>query len=448
MSNFLEKNKDTLHDDIQSVLRESNTPMVANMFAVSAEAVAVSAGGAAGRRTSTGSGGGKASKKTLGGQFKQQLTDLMQTLNTTYPHFVRCMKPNDNRAGNQFNSSRMQDQLRYAGLVEVCRIRKLGYPVRREFEAFYKRYRCCDPSAGNLDNLLRSLTAKGVLVDGEWQKGYTKVFCRTQQSADLELAREAAFLVVVRSVQKEARRMVYLKRYRNYLKLLQSVKDAVAKREIKVLTSALEASTELPFGGGHLALIKSAKLLQSRIKEEIRVTKLLEEAIKAHEINALKNAVSAARGMNPVFETPLVADAQKIIDRLTAEAECRAGLIAAMEAKSRQGLADYIEKCASMDYSCNELKQAVALLARLKEEDAALARLQIAVNNKNLDSIRDAISECAEMGLETPEVDRAQELYTKLQAELQARIAAENAEKARIAGAFLGYINCNSSSTH
>ena len=58
---------------------------------------------------------GAASKgilKTLGGQFKQQLKDLIDTLNSTYPHFVRCMKPNDSKRGNDFNSNRMQDQLR------------------------------------------------------------------------------------------------------------------------------------------------------------------------------------------------------------------------------------------------------------------------------------------------------------------------------------------------
>lgn len=37
-------------------------------------------------------------------------------------------------------SQLMLAQLRYAGLLEVCRIRKLGYPIRRDFDAFLKRY--------------------------------------------------------------------------------------------------------------------------------------------------------------------------------------------------------------------------------------------------------------------------------------------------------------------
>merc|ERR1719171_1199274 len=105
-------------------------------------------------------------QKTLGGQFKQQLQDLICTLNATYPHFVRCMKPNDNKAGNDFNASRMQDQLRYAGLVEVCRIRKLGYPVRRPFQEFFKRYRCCDAQATGFEKLVVSLIDQGALKEG------------------------------------------------------------------------------------------------------------------------------------------------------------------------------------------------------------------------------------------------------------------------------------------
>jgi myosin heavy subunit len=71
----------------------------------------------------------------------------------------------------------MQDQLRYAGIVEVCRTRKLGFPVRRSYEEFYKRYRCINLSAGNLDALLDILTQTNVLKEGEWAKGHYHESC-------------------------------------------------------------------------------------------------------------------------------------------------------------------------------------------------------------------------------------------------------------------------------
>ena len=150
VTNFLEKNKDQLHGDIQGVIRDSKVEMISKMFPPEPEAPA------GGRRMSM----SQTKQKTLGGQFKQQLQDLIATLNATYPHFVRCMKPNDNKAGNDFSASRMQDQLRYAGLVEVCRIRKLGYPVRRPFQEFYKRFKCCEPTATNFEALIEALKSQ------------------------------------------------------------------------------------------------------------------------------------------------------------------------------------------------------------------------------------------------------------------------------------------------
>jgi len=80
VANFLEKNKDSLHEDIGGVLREANINLVSDMFPIPPPAAP-----AGGRRGST--MGGK--KKTLGGQFKAQLNELIATLNSTYPHFVR-----------------------------------------------------------------------------------------------------------------------------------------------------------------------------------------------------------------------------------------------------------------------------------------------------------------------------------------------------------------------
>jgi myosin heavy subunit len=78
-------------------------------------------------------------------QFKTQLSSLMETLNSTSPHSVRCTKPNALKKGSIFQSQMMLAQLRYAGLLEVCRIHKLGFPIRREFDGFVKRYRCMVP---------------------------------------------------------------------------------------------------------------------------------------------------------------------------------------------------------------------------------------------------------------------------------------------------------------
>ena len=87
MTDFLEKNKDQLHADVTKMLQTSANPLLKELFPTEDE----SGGGGAPKR---GGGGSKKKSLTLGAQFKKQLADLMATLNTTEPHFVRCMKPN------------------------------------------------------------------------------------------------------------------------------------------------------------------------------------------------------------------------------------------------------------------------------------------------------------------------------------------------------------------
>ncbi|GCB83369.1 hypothetical protein scyTo_0023463, partial [Scyliorhinus torazame] len=40
----------------------------------------------------------KEHKKTVGHQFRNSLHLLMETLNATTPHYVRCIKPNDEKS--------------------------------------------------------------------------------------------------------------------------------------------------------------------------------------------------------------------------------------------------------------------------------------------------------------------------------------------------------------
>ena len=130
VTHFLEKNKDELHPDVVAVCQQSSSKMMQALFPKE-EAHEEKGGGRARGRAG---GHKKKSSTTLGAQFKKQLGELMDTLNATEPHFVRCMKPNKAKVGSVYEAEMMLAQLRYSGLLEVCRIRKLGFPIRRDFD--------------------------------------------------------------------------------------------------------------------------------------------------------------------------------------------------------------------------------------------------------------------------------------------------------------------------
>ena len=155
---FLQKNKDALPEDVRGVLARSTLPLLAQLMAAEPS-------GDAGASPRKARGGRGAKKATLGSQFKIQLQSLMTTLNKTEPHFIRCVKPNAEKVGDKFTSEMVLSQLRYAGLLEVCRIRQVGYPVRREFEPFMRLYGACAPGANDIDALLAALVADGTLTE-------------------------------------------------------------------------------------------------------------------------------------------------------------------------------------------------------------------------------------------------------------------------------------------
>lgn len=379
VTGFLEKNKDQLHIDIINVLRESSSPWISRMFPHVED--------------TKGKGGSNIKRSSLSFQFKSQLNDLITTINATHPHFVRCMKPNDEKLGNRFNSSRMLDQLRYAGLVEVCRIRKLGYPVRRSFDEFFMRYKCCDLLSNNLDSLLASLISKGVLKT-EWAKGHSRIFMRTEQSYLLENAREQAFVKVVVSVQRVARVYIHRERLKHYKKILLSINDAILSRNITDLNRVIDLGFELPYNGSHLPCIQEAKSVVLRLLEESRLLTLLISAIESNEISALKNSITETTKLKPPYTPIELSIAKQNLQRLEQELECLNGLIDAISSRLLDHLLKYINIAESLQYTCDELNQAKVLKLRIEEENATLLSLLQAIGERNLQNINTILSKC------------------------------------------------------
>ncbi|CAI5465851.1 unnamed protein product [Closterium sp. Yama58-4] len=170
---FLEKNKDYVVMEHQTVLSESKDPFVAGLFPVPA--------------------GDKAKTKftSLGSSFKQQLAELMATLNQTQPNYIRCVKPNGKYQPQLFENINVIHQLRCGGVLEAIRISCAGYPTRRTFDEFLDRFSFLDPEAcdGSQDDKTAITTLLDKLGFSNYQVGKTQVFLRAGQMADLDAMR-------------------------------------------------------------------------------------------------------------------------------------------------------------------------------------------------------------------------------------------------------------------
>ncbi|CAF4467995.1 unnamed protein product, partial [Didymodactylos carnosus] len=84
----------------------------------------------------------KAKTPTVSARFHDSLSHLLETMTRCNPYFIRCIKPNNEKLANKLELSVVLEQLKYTGMLETIRIRKLGYPRRYKFDYFAKRYRC------------------------------------------------------------------------------------------------------------------------------------------------------------------------------------------------------------------------------------------------------------------------------------------------------------------
>ena len=112
---FLDKNKDNSGDQVINLLTSSNEATLQMILqadptrsAASVQA-ANSIGRAAGAKVKSGGGGGKS--KFVGHRFRSQLQTLVDTLKSSQPYFVRCLKPNSLMSPQIMESTLLNEQL-------------------------------------------------------------------------------------------------------------------------------------------------------------------------------------------------------------------------------------------------------------------------------------------------------------------------------------------------
>nr|XP_047917486.1 myosin-IIIb isoform X11 [Anser cygnoides] len=139
-------------------------------------------------------------RQTMASYFRYSLMDLLSKMVVGQPHFIRCIKPNDDREALTFSHERVLLQLRYTGILETVKIRQKGYSHRILFEEFVKRYyylafKAHETPLGSRENCL-AILEKSKLEN--WILGKTKVFLKYYHIEQLNLfLREVIGRVVV-----------------------------------------------------------------------------------------------------------------------------------------------------------------------------------------------------------------------------------------------------------
>jgi myosin-1 len=217
VNGFLDKNTDTLFKDLSRLLFESSNPILKDCFPEGDEKSWL---------------GATKRPPTAGKSFVSSMNAMIELLNTKIPSYVRCIKPNHQKAPRMIDDELLKHQVQYLGLTENVRVRRAGFCFRETKDAFFQRYKLLSPKTypkwnGSVDDGIREIFNDHAIRAKAYAMGKTKIFIKNPNTLfHLEEERDAK-LEHVATVIQDAWRMFLIRREigEYYEQLVASFKD-------------------------------------------------------------------------------------------------------------------------------------------------------------------------------------------------------------------------------
>merc|ERR1719245_1852510 len=184
----------------------------------------------------------KGGGKTVSSVYLVSLVELMNTLYSCEPHFVRCLVPNTHKKPGEVEPPLIMHQLTCNGVLEGIRICMRGFPNRMLYPDYKMRYAIL--GAAEIASSSDNKTATYALMDKiefpreRYRLGHTLVFFRAGALAMLEEARDDIVLKLVRFLQGEVLKRVRTRVYEQKRDQRELIK--VAQRNFRKYMSMRE----------------------------------------------------------------------------------------------------------------------------------------------------------------------------------------------------------------
>merc|ERR1712198_175566 len=194
VTGWLFKNKDPVNEAVVNMMQDADNPVVNLVF----------------QEKDTGEKKKGSALMTISAGHRESLMKLMTNLNSTHPHFVRCIIPNELKKSGYTDAPLVMHQLTYNGVLEGVRICQLGLPNKVNYPDFMVRYSICQPKIfADMKDDHKNCAEKALVASGmdkeNFRTGYTKVMFRAGKLAELEEIRETALTTIVSKMQCHAR---------------------------------------------------------------------------------------------------------------------------------------------------------------------------------------------------------------------------------------------------
>uniref|UniRef100_A0A7S1ARS7 Myosin motor domain-containing protein n=1 Tax=Noctiluca scintillans TaxID=2966 RepID=A0A7S1ARS7_NOCSC len=380
---FLAKNADKLPDEVVDLLLTSNLPVVkalAQMLHDDEDVKQV----------------GKARKpKSATSRFRTSLKSLIEKIRHADPHFIRCVKPNEEKKPDIFSGPMVLEQLLLSGVLEAVRIRQQGYVSRLAFSEFIIRYRgIMNMYKTRLEKQMRpndqlnELGAKELvqqlqatdlgLTPNDFAFGKTKVFTKASALGALEAAWSQRTTALILRAQSTARG----RRVRRRM--------APAKVLVALITKWVDrhsmGDASMMEGTALVAKFQSPEAAQAEVNE---LMNLLE---KADDLPVRPKIITTAEAIVPRLQAEL--EAYHMLTSLLFEGNTDPLTVDKALARGRNLGLGHLEEMSQLEQRSKKLRTQLPLIKAMQMDgDVDLTQLHMIIEEVEQAGLRDAPAE-------------------------------------------------------
>ena len=173
-------------------------------------------------------------EKFLGLKFCKEMKQLKKELKACDHHYLRCLKPNEEKKPNLFFSNFVFNQIQYLGVLATIQVRKNGFPMRRTYEDFYENYKLVlskviDKSKADFKEICKEIIVyligekEAEKLKEEYLFGKTKIYMKQIFNQKLELIKLEKMKKKIYAVNVIKTSIVNLKKKQKFKKISDSI---------------------------------------------------------------------------------------------------------------------------------------------------------------------------------------------------------------------------------
>ena len=141
VTNFVDKNKDETKPGVVDCILQSKNMLIQMIFTNTITEQQCNNAKVQLMQERLSVDNNKIKNRYLGMKFCNEMKSLKNELKQCDHHYIRCLKPNEDKKALLFHPTFTFNQIQYLGILATIQVRKSGFPMRSYYKDFYENYK-------------------------------------------------------------------------------------------------------------------------------------------------------------------------------------------------------------------------------------------------------------------------------------------------------------------